>query len=161
MGGSILRGLVRVSAVSSLAASGSPTLPPRTGRHYGPRHNCQARANLSATSAGGLVFFAGGDIANGGFSNVVDITTRPRARGPLRPVAGAGTFSAASADGMAFFAGGVGDSGYSNVVDIYNTSTNTWSTAALSVGRSALAAASAGNDVVFAGGWNGAPQAMW
>jgi autotransporter-associated beta strand protein len=112
----------------------------------------QARQNLSATSAGGLVFFAGGDTSSGD-SNVVDIyntstsvwstATLSQARNQL---------AATSVGNQVFFAGGQASSGISSVVDIYNTSTNTWSTASLSQARVNLAATSVGNAVFFAGG---------
>jgi autotransporter-associated beta strand protein len=126
----------------------------------------QARFSLAATSADGMVFFAGG-YAAGGYtgnnyngdtdpSNVVDIyntstgvwstATLSQARGYL---------SATSVGNQIFFAGGNAgnyDTDPSNVVDIYNTSTGIWSTASLSQARASLSATSAGGDVLFGGG---------
>ncbi|HEY5691897.1 MAG TPA: FG-GAP-like repeat-containing protein [Cyclobacteriaceae bacterium] len=121
----------------------------------------QARSNLSATSVGTKVFFAGGlGLSANSYSNVVDIydnstnlwstATLSQARADL---------SAASVGTKIFFAGGscytcAGDF-TSKVVDIYDNSSNTWSTATLSQGRYRLSAASVGTKVFFAGGYSG------
>ncbi|MGA2033237.1 MAG: kelch repeat-containing protein, partial [Thermoguttaceae bacterium] len=114
------------------------------------------RADLSATSAGGIVFFGGGNTVNLN-TNVVDIyntSTGTWSVANLSQVRSA--LSATSAGSMVFFAGGGNAAGMSSVVDIYDTSAGTWSVANLSQARANLSATSAGNQVFFAGGVTGA-----
>ncbi|MBN2296420.1 MAG: autotransporter-associated beta strand repeat-containing protein [Pirellulales bacterium] len=113
----------------------------------------EGRSYLSATSAGGKVFFGGGYEGLGDYLDVVDIydsatdtwstTNLSVARGDL---------SATSAGGKVFFGGGYDGSSYSDVVDIYHTAMGTWSTTNLSQKRMYLSAASAGGKVFFGGG---------
>ncbi len=113
----------------------------------------QARYNLSSSSVGTKVFFAGGHTGLA-YSNVVDIydnstntwttATLSQARQDL---------SAASVGTKVFFAGGWTGSP-SNVVDIYDNSTNLWTTATLSQARSLLSATTVGNKVFFGGGYS-------
>ena len=100
----------------------------------------QAREGLSATSAGGMVFFGGGFTQSNDTdpSNVVDIYNTSTGTWSTATLSQArGDLTSTSAGNQVFFGGGNENNGetgpYSNVVDIYNTSTGTWSTATLSV----------------------------
>ena len=116
----------------------------------------QANAGMAATSAGGLVFFAGGSNPSSNYSNVVDIyNTSTNVWSTATLSQGRDAVAATSAGNQVFFAGGYNSSGngYSNVVDTYNTSTGTWSTVTLPQGGGGMAATSAGNQVFFGGGY--------
>jgi len=116
----------------------------------------QPRWNLSATSVGNQVFFAGGQ-TDSDCSSVVDIYDKSTGIWSTANLSQARTLlSAASVGGKAFFVGGragaIWNDVHSNVVDVYDLSTGVWSTASLSEARGSLAAASAGNKAIFAGG---------
>ena len=157
MKGSILRVSVRVFAKATLAALWFNNASAEDWTPLWSTASLSApRSSLSATSADGMAFFAGGYYAGKGYINVVNIynaasgtwSTATLSQARYRP-------SAASANGEVFFAGGTAMSGYSNVVDIYNTATGVWSTASLSGYRADNAATSVGGKVLFGGGWMG------
>ncbi|MCX5674477.1 MAG: hypothetical protein NTX87_05670 [Planctomycetota bacterium] len=118
----------------------------------------EARNLLSATAAGGKVFFAGGQPQ----SAVVDIYDTATGTWSTAGLSQARRELAATVSGdKVYFGGGFGGATtYSNVVDIYDTSTGSWSTASLSHGRYELTAAAAGGKVLFAGGFHGSPSAV-
>ena len=108
---------------------------------------------MSATSAGGKAFFAGGETISFSNSARVDIyNTATNTWSTANLSQARYNLSATSAGGKAFFAGGYTGSGVSKRVDIYNAVTNTWSTASLSQARYLLSATSVGSKVFFAGG---------
>ena len=151
----------RRTAWSSLPVDALPAVPQAMSWTSTTRPRVPFTATLSqgrwgpaATSAGSLVFFAGGD--NGiSSSNVVDIyntstgiwSTATLSQPRYEP-------SATSAGNQVFLAGGLtGNANVeSSVVNINNTTSGTWSTANLSQAAHVLAAASAGGKVVFGGG---------
>jgi autotransporter-associated beta strand protein len=118
-------------------------------------HLSQPREELAATSAGGKVFFAGGE--NGGVSsNVVDIYDLTTGLWSVAHLSQARNYLAATSVGSkVFFGGGISQAtgALSDTVDIFDTNTNTWSSARLSKARTTLCAASVGDKVLFSGGW--------
>ncbi|MBD2699144.1 hypothetical protein IC229_00730 [Spirosoma sp. BT702] len=112
----------------------------------------QPRSELSATSAGGKVFFVGGFASTYSdrvdiYDTVTDTWTTSTLSQPRR------SLKATSIGSKVFFGGGIIGGGVrSNVVDIYDTATGIWTTAALSLARYDLSATSAGGKVFFAGG---------
>ena len=115
----------------------------------------QASADLSATSAGGKVFFAGGLVPGNFASNVVDIyDTATNTWSTTTLSSSRESIGCTSLDGKVFFAGGITQrGGYSGAVDIYDTTAATWSTTSLSLARFSPGAAAADGKVVFAGGY--------
>lgn len=109
-----------------------------------------ARYNLSATSVGSKVFFAGGQLADNTSSNVVDIydvATNTWSTANLSTARA--NLAATSVGAKAFFAGGFP---YSDRVDVYDDATGTWSWTSLSSPRTYLTATSVGTKAIFAGG---------
>jgi kelch-like protein 20 len=110
----------------------------------------QPRYLLSAASAGGKAYFAGGYSDGSVQSAVVDVYDLNAGTWSTMNLPNARhSFVAASANDNVVFGGGSSTA----TVDIYNTASNTWSAASLSQRRSYLAAASSAGKVVFAGGY--------
>ena len=112
------------------------------------------RANLAATSAGDLAFFAGGNTAAGP-SNAVDIFNASTGKWSTATLSSSRSYlTATSVENYAMFAGGTGiNFAGLATVDIYNVTAGTWSTASLSQGRWGLASTSVDQYALFAGGF--------
>jgi autotransporter-associated beta strand protein len=113
----------------------------------------QGRENLVAASAGGKVFFGGGQAYGGVISRVdiFDAATLTRSTASLSEARY--SLSATSADGKIFFGGGYnGGYPYSKVVDIFDAATLTRTSTSLSLGRGALSATAVDGKVFFGGG---------
>ena len=156
-GGSVLRAfgrrlLARAASITAVVILCSPNA---IANDWSPLWTTatlsQPRYLLSATSAEGKAYFAGGYLNGYVATKVVDVydTTTgvwssinlPQARHAL---------AATSIGAKVIFGGG----GVDGAVDIFDSTTNTWSTASLSKNRSYLAAASCGGKSAFGGGYS-------
>lgn len=120
----------------------------------------QARRGPAAVSAGGLAFFAGGEIT-GASSAVLDIYVDANDTWSTDALSSARNLVAAAAIGnFVLFAGGaLSSSTQSNVVDVFDLQTMTWSTPhTLSQARLFASATTVGSKVIFAGGATGTYQ---
>lgn len=121
-------------------------------------HLSQARYDLTATTVGNYVLFAGGNyrIGNGSKvynSNTVDVFNSVTGQWSTATLSqGRCELAATSIGHYALFAGGNVAGSMSSTVDIFDASTGQWSTSSLSVASENLAAATVGNDAIFAGG---------
>jgi len=123
----------------------------------------QPRAEMAATSVGGLSFFAGGLAPDpltgvGVATSMVDIFNSSTGQWSSATLSQQRySIAAASVGGYALFAGGtqptpMGLPPQVSTVDIFNSGTGQWSTASLSSARLA-AATSVGNYALFGGGY--------
>lgn len=117
----------------------------------------QPRSDLTATSVGNLIIFAGGRTTGNKLSNVVDIYdissnswTTSQLSEPRQ------WLSSTSVGTLAIFAGGLPptQSPLSRTVDIFDASTKTWSSSVLSTGRDGIGATTfGGRYALFGGGY--------
>ena len=111
----------------------------------------QPRYLLSAASADGKAFFAGGCSDNYVASSAVDVYDATIGTWSTMSLSQARyALAAASAGDKVVFGGG----GSNAKVDMCDTATNIWSTTSLSQGRSYLAAASCAGKIAFGGGYS-------
>jgi autotransporter-associated beta strand protein len=152
MGNALRRPTICAIAFATLAVAGS-----LSAENWSPlwttANLSQARGLMGATSAGGKVFFAGGNNGSND-SSVVDIyDTTTGIWSTANLSAPRRQLSATAVGSKVFFGGGWRDAvGASTRVDIYDTSTGVWSTSNLSQARSWLSAASDGAKAYFGGG---------
>jgi hypothetical protein len=134
-----------------------------TGGFYSNGSLSVGRNDLTSAALGDKVFFAGGVLRNGSYSNLVDvfIISNLSWGSPQQLSQARSRLVSATVGSKILFAGGfkIGQwpapGQYLDTVDIYDTLTETWSVAHLSVARSNLAATSVGNLAFFAGGTSG------
>lgn len=117
-----------------------------------PRPNVQ----FTAAALEGKVYFAGGNLIESGFTNIVDIYDVENNTWSIDSLSEAKVFAAPTAiDGKIFFGGGITAFGtpfsFTDQVDVFNTELNSWSNITLSK-KKLTTAVTNGNKVFFAGG---------
>jgi hypothetical protein len=106
----------------------------------------QPRSDLTATSVGNLIIFAGGRTTRNKQSNVVDIYDSTNSWTTSQLSEPRQWLSSTSVGTLAIFAGGLPptQSPLSRKVDIFDASTKTWTSSVLSTGRDGIGATSFG-----------------